>query len=102
MRRHAAERRRGQAGTGRGRRTKPPAHSTTHSTSAATVIAAWGDGSHPRSVKPNSPTVLDSTNATRDPPAVAAAAHSSHQGPPATISRANENATLAWIRKPVP
>jgi len=58
-------------------------------------MAACGDGSQPISEKPNIPTVRDSTNATSEPPAIAAATQRNHHGPPATISRANENETLA-------
>ncbi|ETB16835.1 hypothetical protein O973_23365, partial [Mycobacterium avium subsp. avium 11-4751] len=42
------------------------------STSAATLIAAYGAGSQPRSAKPNSPTVRDAANAASEPPATAA------------------------------
>jgi hypothetical protein len=58
-------------------------------------MAACGDGSHPISEKPNIPTVRDSTNATSEPPAIAAAAQRNHQGPPAMISRAKEKKALA-------
>src|ERR1700733_11591605 len=81
---------------------KDPAHSSTVSTSATTLIAAYGEGSQPRSEKPKSPTVLDRTNATREPPASAAAVQRSHQGPPRTISKATANEALAWIRNAVP
>ncbi len=43
------------------------ATNTTVSTSAITLTAACGDGFHPRSANPKSPTVRDSANATSAP-----------------------------------
>jgi adenylate cyclase len=51
------------------------AHSPTTTSSATTLIAACGDGCHPRSEKPKRPTVRDNANAPSAPPASAAAAH---------------------------
>ncbi|ETZ53513.1 hypothetical protein BB737_16010 [Mycobacterium avium subsp. hominissuis] len=72
------------------------------STSAATLIAAYGAGSQPRSAKPNSPTVRDAANATSEPPATAAPAQLSQPGPPAQISSATANDTLACTRNATP
>ncbi len=77
-------------------------HSSTVSTSAATLIAAYGAGSQPRSAKPNSPTVRDAANAASEPPATAAPAQLSQPGPPAQISSATANDTLACTRNATP
>ena len=62
------------------RRADHTAHNTTVTTSAATLIAAWGAGFHPRSENPSIPTVRESANATSEPTANAARPTSTTRG----------------------
>jgi len=84
-----------------GRSDRPPT-ARPSSASATTLIAACGEGCHPLFGETKSPTVRDNTNAPNAPPATAAAAHCSHDGPPIRISRARANETLACTTKAVP
>jgi hypothetical protein len=78
------------------------ATNTTVSTSAITLTAACGDGFHPRSANPKSPTVRESANATSAPADSTPATHRSQSGPPARISRARTQKTMACPKNPRP
>jgi hypothetical protein len=70
--------------------------------SAATLMTAYGAGSHPRSMNPAIPTVRDKANAISAPTANSPAPHTNHSGPPSAIRTAIAAKMDACSRNPGP